>query len=62
MYVYTWISSHERYLTGPPPTIIHRMETRARKQSDGNYILSGAKNWITNSPIADVFVVWAKVS
>lgn len=36
------------------------METRARKQKDGSYVLSGAKNWITNSPIADVFVVWAK--
>jgi glutaryl-CoA dehydrogenase len=27
---------------------------------DGGYALSGAKMWITNSPIADVFVVWAK--
>ena len=27
---------------------------------DGGYLLSGAKNWITNSPIADAFVVWAK--
>jgi glutaryl-CoA dehydrogenase len=36
------------------------METRARKDGDGNFVLSGAKNWITNSPIADVFVVWAK--
>lgn len=27
---------------------------------DGGYLLSGAKNWITNSPVADVFVVWAK--
>jgi len=36
------------------------METRARKQSDGSYMISGSKNWITNSPIADVFVVWAK--
>lgn len=36
------------------------METRAIKQKDGSYILNGAKNWITNSPIADVFVVWAK--
>jgi glutaryl-CoA dehydrogenase len=35
------------------------MLTRA-KQTDGGYLLSGAKNWITNSPIADVFVVWAK--
>ncbi len=35
------------------------METRARKV-DGGYKLTGAKMWITNSPIADVFVVWAK--
>lgn len=35
------------------------MKTRAKKV-DGGYILSGAKMWITNSPIADVFVVWAK--
>jgi glutaryl-CoA dehydrogenase len=35
------------------------MITRARKV-DGGYELSGAKMWITNSPIADVFVVWAK--
>lgn len=37
------------------------METKAQVQSDGSYILSGAKNWITNSPIADVFVIWAKI-
>lgn len=36
------------------------METRARKQSDGSFVISGSKNWITNSPIADVFVIWAK--
>ena len=30
------------------------------KQVDGGYVLSGAKMWISNSPIADVFVVWAK--
>jgi len=36
------------------------METRARRQADGSWVLSGSKNWITNSPIADVFVVWAK--
>lgn len=30
------------------------------KTVDGGYLLSGAKMWITNSPIADVFVVWAK--
>ena len=35
------------------------MVTRART-SDGGYRLSGAKMWISNSPIADVFVVWAK--
>jgi len=35
------------------------MEARARK-ADGGYVLDGAKTWITNSPIADVFVVWAK--
>jgi glutaryl-CoA dehydrogenase len=35
------------------------MVTRARP-ADGGYLLSGAKTWITNSPIADVFVVWAK--
>ncbi|MCW5750495.1 MAG: acyl-CoA dehydrogenase [Alphaproteobacteria bacterium] len=35
------------------------MKTRARK-APGGYVLSGAKMWITNSPIADVFVVWAK--
>ena len=35
------------------------METRAEK--DGNeYVLSGSKTWITNSPIADVAVVWAR--
>ncbi len=35
------------------------MKTRARKVA-GGYVLKGAKMWITNSPIADVFVVWAK--
>ena len=35
------------------------MITRAKKVA-GGYSLSGAKMWITNSPIADVFVVWAK--
>jgi glutaryl-CoA dehydrogenase len=35
------------------------MKTRARKTT-GGFTLSGAKMWITNSPIADVFVVWAK--
>ncbi len=35
------------------------MRTRAEK-IDGGYRVTGAKMWITNSPIADVFVVWAK--
>ncbi len=35
------------------------MKTNA-KEKDGGYILNGSKNWITNSPIADVLVVWAK--
>ncbi|MFN4289450.1 MAG: acyl-CoA dehydrogenase [Permianibacter sp.] len=35
------------------------MKTRAKKV-DGGYLLHGSKMWITNSPIADVFVVWAK--
>jgi len=35
------------------------MKTRARK-TDGGYLLTGNKMWITNSPIADVFVVWGK--
>ena len=35
------------------------MITRARK-ADGGYRITGAKSWITNSPLADVFVVWAK--
>ena len=35
------------------------MNTRARKV-EGGYSLSGAKNWISNSPISDVFIVWAK--
>jgi len=35
------------------------MKSRARK-AKGGYILKGSKMWISNSPIADVFVVWAK--
>ena len=35
------------------------METKAVADGD-YYILNGSKTWITNSPIADVFVVWAK--
>jgi glutaryl-CoA dehydrogenase len=37
------------------------MVTRA-KPVDGGYLLAGSKMWITNSPIADVFVVWAKLA
>ena len=32
------------------------------KPTDGGFIMNGAKMWITNSPIADVFVVWAKLT
>jgi glutaryl-CoA dehydrogenase len=35
------------------------MNTRARKTA-GGYLLNGSKTWITNSPIADIFLVWAK--
>ncbi|UWG49620.1 Acyl-CoA dehydrogenase [Halalkaliarchaeum sp. AArc-CO] len=35
------------------------METRARKEGD-SYVLDGSKTWITNSPISDVAVVWAR--
>ena len=35
------------------------MKTRAHRV-DGGYRLSGTKTWITNAPIADVFVIWAK--
>merc|ERR1719162_2394885 len=35
------------------------METKAIDKGD-HYVLSGAKNWITNSPIADICLVWAK--
>ena len=34
------------------------MKTTYKKHKDG-YILNGSKNWITNSPIADVFIIWA---
>ena len=35
------------------------MLTRARKVSDG-FVLTGSKTWISNAPLADVFLVWAK--
>jgi len=36
------------------------MVTYAKKTA-GGFILNGAKNWITNSPIADIFIIWAKL-
>jgi len=37
------------------------METRARYDKEAKvWILNGSKNWITNSPIADVFIIWAQ--
>lgn len=36
------------------------MRTVARAAQGGGYILNGSKTWITNAPIADVFIVWAK--
>lgn len=35
------------------------MKTTAKK-TDGGYVLNGTKTWISNAPIADVFVIWAK--
>ncbi len=35
------------------------MNCRAKK-TNGGYLISGAKNWISNSPIADIFLIWAK--
>lgn len=35
------------------------METRI-KSTKGGYVLNGSKNWITNSPIADILIIWAK--
>jgi glutaryl-CoA dehydrogenase len=35
------------------------MKTKAKKV-EGGYILNGSKTWITNSPIADILVIWAK--
>jgi glutaryl-CoA dehydrogenase len=36
------------------------MKTRARR-GGGGFVLSGAKTWITHAPIADIFIVWAKL-
>ena len=38
------------------------METVATRQPGGDFLLSGGKMWITNAPIADVFIVWARVA
>ena len=35
------------------------MKTTAKKVDDG-YVLNGTKTWISNSPVADVLIVWAK--
>jgi glutaryl-CoA dehydrogenase len=37
------------------------MTTSARRDGD-DYVLNGIKAWITNAPIADLAVVWAKVA
>ncbi len=50
---------HVSCLCYPSPTL-SSMETRAKTTPSGDFVLNGSKNWITNSPIADVFVVWAK--
>lgn len=36
------------------------METTATEAPDGGYIINGSKTWISNAPVADVFVIWAK--
>jgi glutaryl-CoA dehydrogenase len=36
------------------------MQSRAKKTADG-YVLSGTKTWITHAPVADVFVIWARL-
>lgn len=35
------------------------METTAEKTADG-YILNGSKTWISNAPVANLFVIWAR--
>ena len=37
------------------------MKTRAKRLAGGGFVLNGAKMWITNSPIADIAIVWAKL-
>ena len=38
------------------------MSTRAEKQPDGDFLLNGSKFWITNGPVADVVIVYAKTN
>lgn len=38
------------------------MKTKATDLGNGYYSLSGSKTWITNSPLADIFIIWAKDS
>ncbi len=48
-------------LTEPRRAAIRPAWTTVARKVDGGYVLNGAKMWISNAPIADVFVVWAKV-
>jgi len=43
-----------------PTRLRSRLDADAREEGEGRYSLTGTKTWISNSPIADVFVVWAK--
>lgn len=36
------------------------METHASENPEGGYTINGSKTWISNSPVADVFVIWAR--
>jgi len=36
------------------------MKTHAKRRASGDWVLNGSKMWITNAPIADLFVVWAR--
>lgn len=38
------------------------MVTTASEDSNGNYVLNGTKTWISNAPIADVLIIWAKMN
>lgn len=38
------------------------MKTTATKSSDSKYIVNGSKNWISNSPTADIFIVWTRLN